>query len=135
VATTLLALALLSTTVLAEGLPVRRPVDERKAALALPGSIGGIVFQDWDVNGTRSAEEPGLAEAVVVVRDGMGAIVASVVTDFDGLYRIEGLRAGTYSVSVLLPEGYSLVVEGEVLVQVSARQDSEANFATQLLLR
>jgi hypothetical protein len=130
-----LALTVFSTSVLAEGMTARRPLDGRKTNATVPGSLYGQVYQDWDLNGQRDAEEPGLAEAVLVVRDSENREVARQITTADGTYQIEGLRAGTYSVSVQLPEGYSLTQESAQTINLSARATSEANFATALLMR
>jgi hypothetical protein len=77
----------------------------------VPFSISGNVYEDcMDTNGLFDAGETPIAGVTLVLTgqtltgDPVGPI--STVTDASGFYRFEGLRAGTYSVEQLQPEGY-----------------------------
>lgn len=74
------------------------------------GSIAGTQFNDLNGNGQREAGEDGLAGWTVFIdADADGLLDAgerSTVTAADGSYAFDGLRAGTYQVAVLTPEGW-----------------------------
>lgn len=76
-------------------------------------SIGDLVWNDRDGDGVRDSGEPGI-EGVLVYIDADNdnvfdqGVERFAVTDVNGLYRIENLAAGTYSVRVefsTLPQG------------------------------
>ena len=71
-----------------------------------PLSLGNLVWEDANNNGTRDAGEPGLAGLAVDLLDASGAVVASTVTSADGYYLFPGLAAGTYRVAVSAPAAY-----------------------------
>jgi uncharacterized repeat protein (TIGR01451 family) len=75
------------------------------------GSIAGCLWADWDRDGVRDAEEPGLGGWTVEVVDDEGAPVATALTDDAGCYRIEGLAPGTYGVREQLPAGWYPTVQ------------------------
>ncbi|MBP6899056.1 MAG: S8 family serine peptidase [Burkholderiaceae bacterium] len=74
------------------------------------GSIAGAQFNDVNGNGQREAGEDGLAGWTVFIdADGDGLLDAgerSTLTAADGSYAFDGLRAGTYQVAVVTPEGW-----------------------------
>ena len=69
---------------------------------AYQGSIGDRVWNDTNGDGVQDGGEPGLAGVTVELRDGNGALVASVVTDSNGNYTFPNLRPDTYSVTVVV---------------------------------
>ena len=82
----------------------RRDVD---FGIRAPGAlIGDLVFADLDADGAFDAGEPGVAGVTVTLRQG-ATVVATAVTDLDGLYSFPGLAANTYSVTMTVPSGYT----------------------------
>lgn len=68
-------------------------------------SVGDVVFEDADGDGTRDQGEPGLAGAVVVVlRDGVE--VGRATSDSTGAYAVDGLQVGTYTISLAPPDSH-----------------------------
>ena len=66
--------------------------------------ITGSLFFDVDHDGSFGPDEVGLAGWSVQVS---GPMSASAVTDGNGAYSITGLTAGTYTVCVMAPAGWS----------------------------
>lgn len=67
--------------------------------LALDGPVSG------SIRGTVTAAGAGVGGAEVTVANGQGP---TVVTTADGRYRIVGLAAGLYRVSLRIPPGFDL---------------------------
>ncbi|MBL8699312.1 MAG: carboxypeptidase regulatory-like domain-containing protein [Alphaproteobacteria bacterium] len=87
-------------------------VEDYKVALkAAPvGSIGDEVFFDKNGNGVRDAGEGFAGVTVRLDKDNNGTIDATAITDANGLYKFDGLGAGSYKVTVdtsTLPGGVS----------------------------
>ncbi len=68
------------------------------------GSIGNFVWNDANSNGLQDVGEAGIA-GVVLTLGGAGS--ATTTTDANGHYLFPNLSAGTYTVSVALPSGFS----------------------------
>jgi hypothetical protein len=71
--------------------------------------IQGSLFFDVDHDGSFGPDEVGLAGWTVQVS---GPMSASAVTDGNGAYTISGLTAGTYTVCVMAPMGWSQTSPG-----------------------
>ena len=71
------------------------------------------VYQTWfatqtrAVSGTVTGDGVGLPGVSVEIVDGTGAVVGSATTAAHGRTRSTGYRAGTYTVRVVTPDGYS----------------------------
>ncbi|MBV6523040.1 MAG: hypothetical protein MNPFHGCM_03207 [Gemmatimonadaceae bacterium] len=74
------------------------------------GSIGDFVWNDLNANGIQDAGEPGLAGVTVTLS---GAGNASTITAANGSYAFAGLFAGSYTVTVVTPSGYSPTLSGQ----------------------
>ncbi len=75
---------------------------------ALTGSIGDTVYADINGNGVQDSGEPGLMGVSVSVTNGVNTYTTT--TDSSGNYRIFGLTAGTWTVSIdpaSFPSGYT----------------------------
>jgi len=68
------------------------------------GSIGDFVWNDLNGNGVQDAGEPGLPGLTVTLG---GAASGTTVTDANGGYQFNGLAAGSYTVTVGTPGGYT----------------------------
>jgi hypothetical protein len=122
----------LPSLALAQGLPGVRPARDRDNAQG--GTIQGVVFQDWDENGMRDAQEPTLAEAVVTLYDAQGQEIARYTTDRDGNYGFENLPAGDYTLVETESQGYSSLQGNTVLVELEAGEVAKVDFANVLWL-
>lgn len=72
-------------------------------------SIGSIVWEDTDRDGSQDDGEPGIENAVVTLLDGSGNPVSGVpaqTTGTDGLYYFGSLPEGDYKVQVEMPAKY-----------------------------
>lgn len=63
------------------------------------GFITGVVFEDINRDGLRSADEPGWGGAPLDVFDSTGRQVATGLADAAGAYSFKGLAAGSYTVA------------------------------------
>lgn len=68
--------------------------------------LGDFVWEDKNANGVQDAGEAGIANVVVQLKDGTGAVVASTTTNANGAYHFD-VNPGTYSVTVVTPNGYT----------------------------
>ena len=66
-----------------------------RPAAAATGTIGGVVYRDFDADGVRDLREPGLAGITVTAYNSAGTAVATATTDAKGAYRLTGLTDGT----------------------------------------
>lgn len=75
------------------------------------GRIGDLVWVDTDADGTRDTTgcraESGLPNATVRLYDLNGTLLGTDVTDSNGRYEFTSLLAGTYSIVVTSPSGYT----------------------------
>lgn len=61
-------------------------------------TINGQLFIDADGDGVKDVNNMGIEGADVKLLDDNGIVVASTITDVDGMYLFEGILAGTYNV-------------------------------------
>jgi secreted trypsin-like serine protease len=61
------------------------------------GSVTGTVFQDNNANGTREANEPGIAGAILDLTTSLGTVI-TLRTDNDGFYQSDSIIAGDATV-------------------------------------
>jgi hypothetical protein len=63
-------------------------------------SLHGRLFFDYDGNGVQEGEEPAVAGALVQLKDGAGSVIAETFTDSSGDYKLEDVKAGTYTLDL-----------------------------------
>jgi hypothetical protein len=97
------------------------------------GVVEGVVYQDWNQDGERDTQEPGLPGATVMLYDLWSNLVSETVTDEDGAYRLSATARG-YLLTVMLPEGYTALQETIVPVIVRSGETTTRDFGTVLLL-
>lgn len=66
--------------------------------------ISGTVFNDKNINGIKDSGEPGIEGFSVYLS---GDAIDSTTTNEFGDYTFSGLPLGSYTVSIILPEGYT----------------------------
>jgi serine-aspartate repeat-containing protein C/D/E len=71
-----------------------------------PASLAGRVYHDRNNNGLPEAGEEGLAGVRLILLDAAGVQVAATVTDGQGNYFFDGLRAGQYTIAQNQPDGW-----------------------------
>ena len=75
----------------------------------VPGTtcaLGGIVWDDSNRDGLKTAGESGVAAAPVALRGTGSKVLTSVVTGSDGRYVFDNLPCGGYDIGFTLPAGY-----------------------------
>ncbi|GAA3927684.1 SdrD B-like domain-containing protein [Microbacterium soli] len=88
-----------------------RPSDPYNAVVKTY-AIGDYVWLDQaHPNGIQDADEPGVPDVTVVLRDTDGTEVARTTTDGEGHYSFDELKPGDYRVDFTLPRGYILIPE------------------------
>ncbi|MDG6257271.1 MAG: SdrD B-like domain-containing protein [Methanomicrobiaceae archaeon] len=83
--------------------PVPKPVPRAKN--------GDFVWEDRNGNGIQDSGEPGIKGVKVILYDSEGAQIRSRTTDSEGRYCFCSLKAGTYSLRFIRPEGYVFTLE------------------------
>ena len=68
-------------------------------------AIGDRVWLDADRDGVQDPGEAGVRGATVRLLDAAGVVIATTVTDIDGLYSFRDLLPGTYSTQFVAPVG------------------------------
>ena len=63
-------------------------------------TVGDFVWLDEDWDGVQDAGEPGIANVKVDLLDSGSNVLASTLTDFNGIYLFAGLAPGAYTVRV-----------------------------------
>jgi uncharacterized surface anchored protein len=70
-------------------------------------AVGDLVWNDLNANGIQDAGEPGIA-GVTVNLAGPGGVTATTTTDATGVYGFYDLTPGEYTVTFVMPSGYTL---------------------------
>ena len=70
------------------------------------GVIGNFVWKDTNANGIQDAGEPGLSGVTVQLKNG-NTVIATTTTNASGQYQFTGICAGTYTVVLSTPAGYT----------------------------
>lgn len=75
------------------------------------GTVRGMVFEDQNGNGVRDAGEPGLSNWTVEL-NGRG-VRKIIPTDVNGNYLFTGLIQGLYTVTQMVPDGWTQTLPAE----------------------
>ncbi|MDE9799885.1 SdrD B-like domain-containing protein [Staphylococcus delphini] len=76
-------------------------------------NIGDKVWEDTNKDGIQDADEPGIADVTVTLKDADGNVVDTRVTDTNGNYLFENVKQGEYTVEFETPEGYTPTQTGQ----------------------
>jgi hypothetical protein len=73
------------------------------------GTVAGVVFDDYDVDGVRAASEPGVSGVTVRAYDATGALVGAASTTSDGAYSLTVTDAATADLRIefTVPDGFA----------------------------
>ncbi len=99
----------LNTGLLVESNFFTSGVESNEVRTDLGASIGDYIWYDANRDGVQGMTEAGLSGITVQLRDNLGIVVQTVVTDATGYYRFYNVSAGTYTVRVdaaSLPAGF-----------------------------
>ncbi len=93
----------------------------------IAAAIEGTVWQDDDGDGVIDGDEPDRFEGVtVLLKDGNGNIVQTILTDADGNYAFTDLPAGTYRVEVTDDDNVLSSFEHTCPAEECAESDADA---------
>jgi len=118
-----------TTTIITSPTTIIPPTTTEKLA-----SLKGRLFFDYNGNGIQDGEEPAVSDAKVQLKDDTGKVIADVVTDSSGDYKLEDIRAGSYGLYVEAdkkfrymcqsPEKFRAVTEGyDILLNGPRKMD------------
>ncbi|PSB17060.1 hypothetical protein C7B65_19810 [Phormidesmis priestleyi ULC007] len=94
-----------------------------------PGTIGTLVFNDLNGNGTPDPGDPGIGGVTVTLRNAAGAVVGTTITDANGNYSFQNVPPGNYTVTVTPPGGANATTPVTLPVTLAPRQSVlTANF-------
>ena len=86
---------------------------EMNIGAILPGKVTGTVYYDDDFSAARDGKEKVATGFVVTLRDADGNPAGTDRTDARGIYEIDGLTPGEYSLDVTAVSGYAFTKRGE----------------------
>lgn len=69
-------------------------------------SIGDYVWFDENMDGIQDTSESGMADVMVDLYNCDDSLIASTMTDADGMYMFDSLDAGNYYLMFTAPDGY-----------------------------
>jgi uncharacterized repeat protein (TIGR01451 family) len=70
-------------------------------------NIGDFVWRDDDADGIRDPNEPGVADVVVLLYDGVGGLIGSAETNGNGYYALmQPVYGVLYNLRFVLPDGF-----------------------------
>ncbi|OSC57950.1 SdrD B-like domain-containing protein, partial [Staphylococcus aureus] len=65
------------------------------------------VWEDTNKDGIQDANEPGIKDVKVTLKDSTGKVIGTTTTDASGKYQFTDLNNGTYKVEFETPSGYT----------------------------
>lgn len=78
-----------------------------KSCQRCSGTIGDLVWFDLNKNRIQDWGEHGISGVKVTLRNNITGVTKTTITDCSGRYRFDGLCAGSYTVTVSTPCGFS----------------------------
>ena len=91
-------------------------------------SVTGVVYKDVNASGTRESGDSGLGGVTIVLKDALGAVVATTTTAPDGSYGFFGLPGASYQVEESQPAGYASSTPNLKAVTVPAGGSASVDF-------
>ncbi len=99
-----------------------------------PNSVGGIVFDDSNLDGQRDITEPGIFGVTVALKNSHGITIQTQTTVGSGAYQFESVSAGTYTVVQTDLDGYASTTPNIVPVDLLSDAFTAANFGDRQVL-
>ena len=95
-------------------------------AVAL-GRISGVTFHDVNANGMYEVEEELLEGVELTLADKIeGTVVYTITTGKDGLFTMDRLRPGSYTLNAVLPDNMIFTRDGEEILMPSSLKSQES---------
>lgn len=112
-------------------------IDEKKPAEKPPAevkknfSITGMAFEDVNGNGTKEADEKGLAGWVINLAELPAGTVTKSTTKEDGSYAFAGLMPGSYAVTELVQQNWTVTkpADGKYMINLTDKDSAGNDFA------
>ncbi|WP_345424451.1 SdrD B-like domain-containing protein [Halioxenophilus aromaticivorans] len=82
-----------------------------KQATGGTGALGDLVWSDTNGNGVQDTDEPGLADVTVELQSCEGVVLATQITDSNGLFNFTELGTNDAQLKFVLPAGYEFSPE------------------------
>jgi SdrD B-like domain/Secretion system C-terminal sorting domain len=97
-----------------------------------PASVGDLVWNDIDGDGVQDANEPGIPGIIVTLKDNLGNVVGTAITDGNGAYLISNVTPGTgFTITFSnLPATAIFTTQTSNVTTTDATLGSDANTAT-----
>jgi hypothetical protein len=86
---------------------------QRYAVISNPATVGGVIWQDTNVNGVRDAGEAGVADVIVGAYLPDGAQAASVITSPSGTYTLGVRPDSEFYLEFTLPSGFIFTLQDQ----------------------
>lgn len=83
------------------------------------GRVNGLVFADLNHNGVQDAGEVGLGNVTVLIQQVNGSLSRQVTTNASGTYDVSNLPLGNYTITLVLPSGYTVTTNASLSLQVA----------------
>ncbi len=77
-----------------------------------PALLGNYLWLDANLDGRQAPNEPGVAGVTVRLYNAQGELIRETVSDGAGFYGFGDLPAGSYTLEVVLPDGYLFSPQG-----------------------
>ena len=99
-----------------------------------PGSLSGTVYFDDNFSAGPDASEKTVSGFQVTLRDSVGNVTATVRTNGSGVYKVESLTPGEYTLEVTAVSGYAFTKcgEGNVILNRTGGQGYSEPFRVEL---
>ena len=99
-----------------------------------PGSVTGTVYYDDNFSAWADGNEKTVSGFQVTLRDAAGGVAATARTDANGVYRMDSLTPGEYSLDVTAVSGYAFTKcgEGNVILNRTGGQGYSESFRVEL---
>ncbi len=90
--------------------------------------ITGQAFADFNLDGVRNLREPVIAGRTIELLDASDTVIATAITDRNGVYRFNDVGLGTFTVREVLPAGFvntkrpsqpTVITHGQIVFRVN----------------
>lgn len=93
-------------------------------------SIGDRIWSDTNTDGKQDGGEPGVPGVTLNLYNAAGSLIASAVTDVNGIYHFGNLIDGNYTVGIVPPAGFTLTIQNGTVAGTTLANNSDFNIIT-----